>query len=122
MADTNVSAMSANNYFPHAKGDLSPFDVDSGFVGYNTSTKAWLASLNPATGNTDEDNARLLTTAAYAHSFDETDENMANGVRDLLVAVAGNATTIADNHTAIIDSVRISWMEMHSLLQTPCAV
>ena len=89
----------ASDYFPNAKGDLSPFDVDVQFTGFNATTQSWLAGLNPASGASDEEKARLMTAAAYAKPFDANDPNMTEDVDSLLAAVAGNATTAVQKRT-----------------------
>ena len=84
----------ASDYFPNAKGDLSPFDVDVQFVGYNATTQSWLTGLDPASASSDEEKAKLITAAAYAKPFDANDPDMTEDVNTLLAAVAGNATAI----------------------------
>ena len=84
----------ASDHFPHAKGDLSPFDVDVDYVGYDATTQSWLTSLNPASGTSDEEKARIMTEAAYAKPFDANDPDMTTDVNSLLATVAGNATTL----------------------------
>ncbi|KAL5356462.1 hypothetical protein BJX96DRAFT_142848 [Aspergillus floccosus] len=88
-----VVSLTASDYFPHAKGDLTPFDISAYFANYDADTKAWLTALNPHTATTDEDKARMLTEAAYARKFDANDADMAEDVQTLLAAVAGNTTT-----------------------------
>lgn len=84
----------ASDYFPHAKGDLTPFDVDVHYVGYDASTESWLTALNPASGTSDKQKAIMMTEVAYAKPFNENDPDMAGDVNSLLAAVAGNATSI----------------------------
>ena len=79
----------ASDYFPHAKGDLSAFDVHTRFLGYNDTTQSWLTGLNPASGNSDEEKAKMMTEAAYAKPFDDNDQDMTEDVDSLLAAVAG---------------------------------
>ncbi|KAJ9493168.1 hypothetical protein VN97_g57 [Penicillium thymicola] len=82
----------AADYFPDSKADLSAFDVDVRFVGYSTTTEAWLSSLDPHSASSDEEKARMLTEAAYAKKYDENDPDMAGDVESLLAQVAGNVT------------------------------
>ena len=84
----------ASDYFPNAKGDLSPFDVHAQFVGYNASTQSWLNGLNPASGNSDKDKAKMMTEIAYAKPFDDNDQDMTGDVNSLLAAIAGNSTAL----------------------------
>ncbi|QMW27667.1 hypothetical protein G4B84_002956 [Aspergillus flavus NRRL3357] len=51
----------ASDLFPEFEGDLSPFDVDVEYVGYEAETRAWLAALDPSSANTDEEKAVFLT-------------------------------------------------------------
>ena len=89
----------ASDYFPNAKGDLSLFDVDVQFTGFNGSTKSWLTSLDPASGSSDEEKAELITAAAYAKPFNAHDPDMVEDVNALLAAVAGNTTTAVQKRT-----------------------
>ena len=85
---------SASDYFPNAKGDLSPFDVDVRYVGYNASTQAWLQSLDPASASSDLDKAKMVTEAAYAKPFDANDPDMTGDVNSLMAAVAGKPASL----------------------------
>lgn len=84
----------ASDYFPNAKSDLSRFDVDVRFVGYNAKTRSWLTGLDPASGGSDEEKAMMITSAAYAKPFDTNDPDMTEDVNSLLAAINGNATTV----------------------------
>lgn len=84
----------ASDYFPNAKSDLSPFDVDVRFVGYNAKTQSWLTGLDPASGSSDEEKAMMITAAAYAKPFDANDPDMTEDVNSLLAAINGNATAV----------------------------
>ena len=84
----------ASDHFPHAKGDLSPFDVDVKYIGYNASIQSWLTGLNPASGTSDKEKAKMMTEAAYAKPFDANDPDMTADVNSLLATIAGNATTL----------------------------
>lgn len=84
----------ATDYFPNAKSDLSRFDVDVRFVGYNPSTQSWLTGLDPASGNSDEEKAMMMTAAAYAKPFDANDPDMNEDVNSLLAAINGTATAV----------------------------
>ncbi|PHH93305.1 hypothetical protein CDD83_8004 [Cordyceps sp. RAO-2017] len=79
----------AVDYFPHAKGDLSHWDVSVRYTGYNSSMESWLTGLDPGSGASDEDRARLLLAASYAKPFDHADADMDADHRALLDAVAG---------------------------------
>lgn len=98
-ASSFIITLLAIDYFPNAKGDLSPFDVDVQFVGYNATTKLWLTGLDPASGSSDEEKAKLITAAAYAKPFDANDPDMTQDVDSLLAAVASNTTTIQKRDT-----------------------
>ncbi|CEL03046.1 hypothetical protein ASPCAL04204 [Aspergillus calidoustus] len=63
-ASSFIVSLTAADYFPNAKGDLSPFDINTYFTNYNADTRSWLSALGSHTGDTDEDKARLLTEAA----------------------------------------------------------
>ena len=89
-----IVSLTASDYFPHAKGDLSQFDVHVRYIGYNATTQSWLTGLNPASGTSDEEKAVLMTEAAYAKPFNESDLDMTEDVKYLLAAVAGNLTTL----------------------------
>jgi hypothetical protein len=82
----------ASDYFPHSKSDLTAFDVDVRYVNYPPATESWLTSLNPHTATTDSAKARMLTEAAYAKAYDDSDADMASDVALLLARVAGNVT------------------------------
>jgi hypothetical protein len=84
----------ASDYFPHSKGDLSAFNVDVRYVGYESATQDWLTALNPHSGASDEAKARMLTEAAYAKPYADDDDDMANDVQALLAHISGNTTAI----------------------------
>lgn len=84
----------ASDYFPNAKSDLSSFNVDVQFVGYNATTQSWLTGLNPASASSDKEKAMMITAAAYAKPFDANDPDMTEDVDSLLAAINGNATTV----------------------------
>ena len=84
----------ASDYFPNAKSDLSRFDVDVRFVGYDATTHSWLTGLDPASGGSDEEKAKLITAAAYAKPFDTNDPDMTEDVNSLLGAINGNVTAV----------------------------
>ncbi|CAG8238278.1 unnamed protein product [Penicillium salamii] len=83
----------ASDYFPHSKSDLSDFDIDVHFVGYPEATASWLISLDPHTGATDEDKARILTEVMYAKKYNEKDIDMSEDVDLLLAHIAGYTET-----------------------------
>jgi len=85
----------AGDFFPHAKGNMSAYDLGVEFSGYNSSMKSWLTSIDPAVGATDEQKAEMLLSVAYAKPFDQTDEDMTNDRDELLATVAGNTTALA---------------------------
>ncbi|KAE8340051.1 hypothetical protein BDV24DRAFT_134526 [Aspergillus arachidicola] len=85
----------ASDLFPEFEGDLSPFDVDVEYVGYEAETRAWLAALDPSSGNTDEEKAVFLTEAAYAKKLDANDPDMVEDVHDLLAALGGSNCCIS---------------------------
>ena len=91
-ASSVIITHAASDHFPHAKGDLSPFDVDVKYVGYDSATRSWLTSLNPASGTSNEEKAKILTEAAYAKPFDANDPDMTADVNSMLATIAGNAT------------------------------
>lgn len=99
--DTNSFIIThvASDYFPHAKGDLSPFDVAVEYIGYNASTQSWLTALDPASGASDEAKAIMMTEAAYAKPFNVLDPDMTEDVAFLLAAVAGNTTTALERRS-----------------------
>lgn len=80
------------DYFPHAIGDLSHWDVSARYSGYNASTEAWLSSLDPTTVDTDEEKAKILIAAAYAKPFDEGDADMANDLDGIIGTIAGETS------------------------------
>lgn len=84
----------ASDYFPNAKSDLSRFDVDVRFVGYDATTHSWLTGLDPASGGSDEEKAKMITAAAYAKPFDANDPDMTEDVNSLLGAINGNVTAV----------------------------
>lgn len=84
----------ASDYFPHAKGDLSAFDVDVRYHGYNATTQSWLTSLNPASGTSDEEIAIMITEAAYAKPFNANDPDMTEDVKSLLAAIDGKTPAL----------------------------
>lgn len=92
-ADANnvVVTHVASDYFPNAKGDLTPFNVNVRYVGYSPETQSWLASIDPSFGKTDEEIAILLIEAAYARAFDPLNPDMAADLAALLAAIAGDA-------------------------------
>ena len=105
----------ASDYFPHSKGDLSPFNIDVHFANYDADTKSWLTGLNPHSGATDEDKARMLTEAAYARKFDEADPDMADDVQAMLATIAGNSTsTLTKRSNFVTDS-------KHAVIWSACA-
>lgn len=79
----------AVDYFPHALGDLSPWDIAVRFTGYNSTMESWLTGLDPGSGATDEEKARILISAGYAKPFDHTNTDMVGDVEALLGALAG---------------------------------
>ena len=85
---------STKDYFPQAKGDMTPFDVDVRYTGYNASTAAWLNSLNPADANSDKEKAITMTEASYAKPFDPNDPDMAEHVNDMLAAMEGQTPAL----------------------------
>ncbi|KNG89188.1 hypothetical protein ANOM_002540 [Aspergillus nomiae NRRL 13137] len=109
----------ASDIFPEFEGDLSPFDVDVEYVGYEAETRSWLASLDPSSGNTDEEKAVLLTEAAYAQKFDANDPGMVEDVHDLLAALGGNSTAIeksADPRYTLSSRHAINWPKCANIL------
>ncbi|KAL4892230.1 hypothetical protein BDV59DRAFT_180314 [Aspergillus ambiguus] len=110
-----VVSLLASDYFPHSKGDLSPFDIDAYFANYDDDTKSWLTALDPHTGATDEEKARMLTEAAYAKKFDENDPDMAEDVQSLLAAVAGNPTTALTKRSNFLTD------SSHAVVWSACA-
>ncbi|KAF5857416.1 hypothetical protein ETB97_005800 [Aspergillus alliaceus] len=61
-----IISHAASDFFPNAKGDLSCFDVDVQYSGYDADTRLWLTALNPGSGTTDEEKATIQTEAVYA--------------------------------------------------------
>ena len=101
----------ASDYFPNAKGDLSAFDVHAKFVGYDGTTQSWLTTLNPASENSDEAKARMMTAAAYAKPFDDNDQDMTKDVNSLLAAIAGNSSALLQKRSTfqVSDDHTINW-------------
>lgn len=93
-ASSITITLAASDHFPNAKGDLSWFDVDVDYVGCNAITQSWLTNLNPASSTSDEEEARILTEAAYAKPFDANDPDMTEDVNSLLATIADNATAL----------------------------
>ncbi|KAF8212924.1 hypothetical protein K438DRAFT_1416830, partial [Mycena galopus ATCC 62051] len=85
----------AADYFPHAVGDLSAWEISTRFTGYNSTMESWLASLNPHSGATDQDKAKTLMSVAFAKPFDPSDKDMVNDMQGLLDTVAGKTTSTA---------------------------
>ncbi|KAL8640364.1 MAG: hypothetical protein Q9228_002706 [Teloschistes exilis] len=85
---------SASDYFPDAKGDMSLFDVNVRFAGYNASTQSWLESLNPAAATNDLDKAKMITAAAYAKPYDANDVDMVNDVNSMMATIDGKPATL----------------------------
>ncbi|KAE8328624.1 hypothetical protein BDV39DRAFT_173698 [Aspergillus sergii] len=109
----------ASDLFPEFEGDLSPFDVDVEYVGYEAETRAWLAALDPSSGNTDEEKAVFLTEAAYARKFDANDPDMVEDVHDLLAALGGNSTAIekrAGSRYTLSSRHAINWSKCAGIL------
>ena len=105
-----IISLTASDYFPGAKGDLSPFDVDVRYIGYNASTRSWLTGLNPASGTSDEEKAIMMTEAAYAKPFNESDPDMSKDVKNLLAAVAGKPTTLEKRDYFVVStSNTVDW-------------
>ncbi|KAJ5747425.1 uncharacterized protein N7511_009121 [Penicillium nucicola] len=107
----------ASDYFPHSKSDLSAFDVDVRYVGYTPATQAWLTSLDPHSGSSDEDKARMLTEAAYAKPYDDNDTDMASDVQAMLARIAGNSTTTS---SSIQKRSTFSTSAAHAVVWTAC--
>ena len=107
----------ASGYFPHAKGDLSPFDVHAQFIGYSATTQSWLTGLNPASGNSDKDKAKMMTELAYAKSFDDNDPDMTGDLNSLLAAIAANSTALHRRQTSSTIQVSAS----HAVQWGSCA-
>lgn len=80
----------AGDHFPHSVGDLSHWDVSARYTGYNSTTEAWLNSLDPTTVDTDEEKAKILIAAAYAKPYDEKDADMVNDLDAILGTIAGD--------------------------------
>ena len=106
----------ASDYFPNAKGDLSPFDVHAQFVGYDGTTQSWLTGLDPASGNSDKEKAQMMTEAAYAKPFDPNDPDMTEDVNSLLATIAGNSTALQRR-----DSSTFSVAAAHAVKWSTCA-
>ncbi|KAJ7192364.1 hypothetical protein GGX14DRAFT_29881 [Mycena pura] len=90
-----VVTHNAADYFPHAVGDLSAWDISTRFTGYNSTMESWLTSIDPHSGATDEDKAKALMSVAFAKPYDPTDRDMASDVQALLDTVAGKTTSTA---------------------------
>ena len=102
----------ASDYFPNAKSDLSPFDVDVQFIGYNATTQAWLTGIDPASGSSDEEKAMMITAAAYAKPFDANDPDMTEDVNSLLAAIDGNASAVQKRDSSsfkVVASHAVNW-------------
>ena len=84
----------ANDLFPNSKGNLSAWDVSVEFIGYNSSMQTWLTSIDPTVGESDEQKAEMLLSAAYAKPFDQTDLDMTSDRESILAIVAGNAPSL----------------------------
>ncbi|KAH9844589.1 hypothetical protein Tdes44962_MAKER07288 [Teratosphaeria destructans] len=95
--NTFIVSMSAADAFPDALGDVSVFDIDVEYGGYESSAQSWLESLSPSTASTDEEKAQILTAAAYGSPFDTTNADMLADYTALLAAVAGNNTLATAN-------------------------
>ena len=105
-----IITLTTSDYFPNAKGDLSLFDVDVRYVGYNATTQSWLTGLNPASGTSDEEKAVLMTEAAYAKPFNVNDPDMTEDVNLLLAAVAGNPTALEKRDSYVVSgSHAVQW-------------
>ncbi|KAJ5376167.1 hypothetical protein N7509_013053 [Penicillium cosmopolitanum] len=91
-----IVSLVASDYFLNSKGNLSIYDVDAYYSNYDANTTSWLKALDPNTGATDEDKAKLLTEAAYAKKFDEQDSDMVEDVQSLLATVSGNISASVD--------------------------
>ena len=115
-ASSFIVTHAASDHFPNAKGDLSPFDVDVKYIGYDAATQSWLASLDPASGANDEEKARILTEAAYAKPFDANNTDMTADVNSLLATIAGNATNLQERDGS---SFRVS--KKHAVNWSVCA-
>lgn len=115
--------MSAVDAFPKAVGNLSTFDIDVNYIGYNSSVQSWLQSLNPSTASTDDEKARILTEAAYARSFDENDADMAADHAALLAAVDGNMQPADDAGFALSKRAtnRFVTSAAHAVIWHTCA-
>ena len=110
-----IISLTTSDYFPNAKGDLSPFDVDVRYLGYNATTQSWLAGLNPASGTSDEEKAVLMTEAAYAKPFNVNDSDMTRDVNSLLAAVAGNRTALAKRDNFVLSTAHtVNWEDCAS--------
>ncbi|KAG8528573.1 uncharacterized protein KY384_006260 [Bacidia gigantensis] len=112
----NVSAL-----FPNSKSDLSRFDVDARFHGYNSSVQSWMTSLDPSTGSTDEQKAELVTAAAYAKPYDPTDPEMVQDVHDLLAAVNGTTAAITTRDLEVRQGSRFILGAGHAVVWGACA-
>lgn len=119
--DSFIISFNATDYFPGNKGDLSPFDIDIRFTGYNSSTRSWLTSIDPASGETDEERAILLTEIAYAKPYNADDSDMADDVNDLLAIVAGNITSIQRRSDSLEKRSTFTVATAHAVKWATCA-
>lgn len=116
-ASTFIIKHIASDYFPDAKGDLSPFDVHVQYAGYDATTRSWLTGLDPASGTSDKEKAIMMTEAAYAKPFNANDPDMSEDVSYLLAAVAGNSTVVERSENSIF-----SLSNSHTINWNACAV
>ena len=118
-----IVSHTATDYFPLATGDISRWDVAVHFTGYNSSMKSWLTSLDPSTGVTDEDKAKLLLSVAYAKPFDYSDESMVEDKEALLRDVAGETVGNLGKRTDILEkrSSQFIVSTSHIVLWHACA-
>lgn len=77
------------DYFPHAIGDVSRWNVAVGLHGYNETFEQWITSINPHTALSDEEKAEMLIAAGHIRPFDYNDVEMTSEKEALLGAVAG---------------------------------
>ena len=66
---------SASDHFPHAKSNMSKYDISAEFIGY------------------DAEKAQIMLSVAYAKPFDATDPDMIGDRNNMLSAVSGNITS-----------------------------
>ncbi|KAJ5888315.1 hypothetical protein N7495_008356 [Penicillium taxi] len=109
-------SLTASDYFPNAKGNLSLFDVDCLFSINDADTRSWLSSLDPASATTDEGKAIVLTEAAYSKKFDANDLDMVEDVEEILALVAGNTTSLEKRS----GSSTFSTSSRHAVKWTKC--